>query len=291
MSRLTQGLSAGAIRHLGGRKARSLLAHLRGVGLREDTDRVLALLGVHQDRYREALGATDLSPFEYRVFSQNGEDGVIGEILRRLRVASRSFVEFGIGSGHQGNCVALADLHGWSGLFIESDDGAYRRLANKYRAIDRVRTLHATVTPTNIESLLAGAGVIEEPDVLSIDIDGADYWVWEAIVSFRPRLVVIEYNANLDPDRALVRPLAGRAWDGTDWFGASIGALRRLAAKKGYQLVHTDLCGINAFFVREDLSATVGVPDPPVRTANYGLVGGSLRRDPESRPWIDLDLG
>ena len=90
----------------------------------------------------------------------------------------------------------------------------------------------------------------------SIDVDGIDLGIWRALSIARPRLVVIEYNAALDPAAALVQPLEPpREWDGTDFFGASLGALRRVGREKGYRLVHTDVTGVNAFFVREDLAA------------------------------------
>ena len=92
--------------------------------------------------------------------------------------------------------------------------------------------------------------------MLSIDVDGQDYWIWAALESYRPRVMVIEYNAALPPGRQLVQPRGHReAWDGTDYFGASLDALCSLADRKGYALVHTDLAAVNAFFVRSDLAA------------------------------------
>ncbi len=98
----------------------------------------------------------------------------------------------------------LADVLGWQGLFIEPDEASYSELAAKYAA-GRVQTVNAAVTPQNVESLFAAAGVPAEPDVLSIDVDGQDYWIWEALEAHRPRVVVIEYNAVL-PARAAARP-------------------------------------------------------------------------------------
>ena len=178
-----------------------------------ETDRTLYLaLAVMGQRYqavsdapRKDAGAELLTPFELRVFSQNGEDGVLAEILARVGTAGRFFVEFGVESGREGNCVSLADVFGWAGLFIECDDGPYSQLQRKYRANDAVHTLKATVTPDNVEELFALGGVPLEPDVLSIDVDGNDYWIWEAISQHRPRVMVIEYNSALDPASRLVQ--------------------------------------------------------------------------------------
>ena len=128
-----------------------------------------------------------------------------------------------------------------------------------------------------------------EPDVVSIDVDGNDWWIWRALVAYRPRLLVIEYNGNLDPTSLLVKPYEPTAeWDLTSWFGASLGAYEWLAATKGYTLVHTDLRGVNAFFLRDDLLPAFGPAAPPRRVANYDLLGVHMSADPGNRPWVDL---
>ena len=236
----------------------------------------------------------DLTRHELRVFSQNGEDGVIEAILRRVGHGPPSFVEFGVGAGTEGNCVFLADVLGWPGLFMESDPAAFAALAGKYGARPEVRTVQASVRPGNVEALIRSAGLPGELTVLSIDVDGMDYWIWRAL-EIRPRLLVIEYNAHLPHDAVLVQPLEPEvAWDGTDYFGASLGALRRLAASKGFRLVHTDLAGVNAFFVPRGPGRTLPArgPGPRPRAELLPLGGGpsappgrpALRRSRRSRP-------
>lgn len=232
-----------------------------------------------------------LTASELRGFSQNGEDGVIAEVLRRIGARTQTFVEFGVESGIEGNCVFLADVLRWQGLFIEDEPANFARLSAKYGANERVRTLHATVTPETIEDLISGAGLPRELDVLSIDIDSADYWVWAAITSFSPRLVVIEYNAALGLDRVAVQPRDHAAgWNGTDDFGASLPALEQLGAAKGYRLVHTDLTGCNAFFVRDDLAADrFPAPADVVRIGepNYFLQGARHAHDEATVRFVD----
>lgn len=232
----------------------------------------------------------ELAPYELRVFSQNGEDGVIAEILRRIGSGSRYFVEFGTGGGVEANCVLLADAFGWDGLFMDGDPRLAGLLERKYIGHDRVSTRQAIVRPDNVEALFAQADVPSEPDVLSIDIDGGDYYVWEALESCRPRLVVIEYNSGLGPTRRLVQPRHAGPWDRTAFFGASIAALQTLGERKGYALVHTDLSGNNAFFVREDLAG--GFADPatvPRRSSNFYLQGLAHLPDRQRRGFVDLD--
>jgi len=260
-----------------------------------ETDRALLLsLSELARRYRElelpAEGGP-LSAFELRCFSQHGEDGVIAELLRRIGIETRFFVEFGVESGREGNCVFLADVQGWSGLFIEADEHLYRALARKYERNPRVQSVNAEVTAGNIESLFAAAGTPPAPDVMSIDIDGADYWVWEAITAYRPRLVVIEYNAALPSGRRLVQPVEhAEPWDGTDYFGASLEALVELGERKGYRLVHTELAAINAFFVDTELHAT-GLPQADEveqrGEPNYFLQGYQHPRDRRRRRYVE----
>jgi hypothetical protein len=232
----------------------------------------------------------DLSRYELRVFSQNGEDGVLAEILRRSGAPGRWFVEFGAGDGVENNCAVLADVLGWHGLFMDAGEAQFARLAHRYAANPRVITARAMVTPEAIDGLLDAHGVPPEPDVLSIDVDGSDYWIWEALTSRRPRVVVIEYNGALEPARRLVQPRDAGPWDETEFYGASIGALEALGVAKGYRLVHCEMTGNNAFFVRHDLPGDYLPPDEvPRRRTNFWLEGVRHRPDPHGRRFVDLD--
>lgn len=227
-----------------------------------------------------------LTGYEFQLFSQNGEDGVLAEILRRVGVGGRWFVEFGVESGREGNCVALADVAGWQGLFMEADGSQHHLLAQKYRWNPKVRTLHTTVTPERLSELFGHGEVPPEPDVVSIDIDGGDYWVWQAM-EHRPRVVVIEYNAGLSPDERLVQPPDAGPWSGTGFFGASLGALIALGEQKGYQLVHCELAGANAFFVRADLAGSFPrQEDVQRRGPNYFLTSYGHPTDETDRRYI-----
>jgi hypothetical protein len=106
-------------------------------------------------------------------------------------------------------------------------------------------------------------------------VDGNDYWIWRALDRFRPRVVVIEYNGDLDPASVQVMPYTpGFRWDHSSGYGASLGALEALGGEKGYTLVHTELAGVNAFFVRDDLAADLpSGAAVPRRSANHALMG------------------
>lgn len=206
-------------------------------------------LAAYASRWPAEDGEDQLSACELSVSSQNGEDGVIAEIVRRIGAVPHTFVEFGVETGAEGNCVALADVRGWTGWFLESDAAAHRQLAAKYAHNARVHTAATLVTPPTVDEIFAGLGVPAQIGVLSVDIDGDDWAVWRALTVTRPRVVVIEYNSALPPQRPLVPRTAGTAWDGTQNFGSSLGALMVIAQEKAYDLVHLESCGVNAFFV------------------------------------------
>lgn len=284
VARLRRGVRERVVKHLRRATAHVLLPDTR-----------VTLLALSEIARRNAAAAPvtgddcDLTRFELQVFSQNGEDGVIAEILQRIGTGSRYFVEFGVGGGVEANCLLLADVFGWHGLFIEGEPRLATQLIRKYAANARVTTRYATVSPENIEALFAEATVPPEPDVLSIDIDGADYYIWQAIEQYRPRLVVIEYNSSIDLTRQLVQPSDAEAWDETAYYGASLAALEALGERKGYRLVHTELTGNNAFFVREDLATSFeALSDVRRRASNGKLRGLSHVRDPHGRRYVDL---
>jgi hypothetical protein len=199
------------------------------------------------------------------------------------------FVEFGAATAIENNCVTLADIAGWSGLFIEAGEqaGAAKR---KYAGSPRVQVLRAMVTPENVDRLFAENGVPAEPDLVSIDVDGSDYWIWERLERHSPRIVVIEYNGSLQPGRRLVQPRDRGAWDQTQYFGASIDALVALGADKGYRLVHCELTGNNAFFVRDDLAVDfLDLAEVARRATNLWLEGFQHEPDPLARAYVDID--
>lgn len=213
----------------------------------------LAILG--QERYRDPK---TLGRYECKFFSQNGEDGIIAEIFRRTGTTNRHFVEFGASDGSENNTAFLL-RQGWTGLWMDGDTGAVKKARTDFAAqIARhdLTVLEAFITAENIEDLFRQGKVPEEFDLLSIDIDRNDYHVWERITNYRPRCVVIEYNATFPPSVSWVVPYDPKAW-GWNAFGtgngASLKALEELGARKGYCLVGCDLGGVNAFFVREDL--------------------------------------
>ena len=215
----------------------------------------------------------DLSGYESSVFSQNGEDGVLQEILHRIGVRGRTFVEIGA-HATEANCLVLADILGWRGCFLESEGEHLEHLRRKYEGLAAVAVVAARVTADNIDALLDRCDVAVDVDVLSIDVDGNDYWLWRALQRHRPRIIVIEYNASLPAAALLVQPYDTHSkWDGSAFFGASRAAMVELAHAKGYRLVHSDIAGVNLFFVCAELAGNRFLPESEVasRPVNYAL--------------------
>lgn len=195
-----------------------------------------------------------LNDYERRVYSQNGEDGIIQEIFRRVGTTNRFFVEFGVGDGTQCNAAYLARAKDWSGLMLEADPDVAQKLKPAYAAFHRVRTECRRLTTENILATFAELDVPSDFDLLSIDVDGNDYWLWRALAAYRPRAVVIEYNAVYPPPTRWVMAYdPEHAWDGTTYHGASLASLAALGKRLGYALIGTERLGVNAFFLARDL--------------------------------------
>lgn len=219
---------------------------------------------------------------ERREYSQNGEDGIIHAIFAKIGTTNKYFVEFGVEDGIESNARYLWKYKGWKGLMMDgSHENATINLQQEF------------ITAENIEELFAKHNVPKEFDLLSIDIDGNDYWVWKAITHYHPRVVILEYNAHIPSTESKTIPYkADFAWDGTDYYGASLLALSTLGKQKGYTLIGTDPNGVNAFFVQQELLKGNFVP-PPIEElfhspAFKGKKGKSHPADPQNRPWQEI---
>jgi hypothetical protein len=204
---------------------------------------------------------TKRSPLEqYRrnVTSQKGEDGVIEYIVKVLEPPNKYCVEFGAWDGRQfSNCFNLLQNHGWSGLLLEANEEIFGELVKTYAQNENVRLGNKYVNfegPDRLDAILADNGVPALFGVLSIDIDGCDYYVWESLEKFSPELVIIEFNPTVPNDVIFVQE---KSFDVNQ--GCSLLALVILGKKKGYELaVCTDF---NAFFVKAEKLASLGVTD------------------------------
>jgi hypothetical protein len=194
--------------------------------------------------------------YGYKVFSQADEDGIIAEIFRRIGMGNRCFIEIGVQTGIECNTVWLLHQQ-WRGLWIEADAKSVKDVHATHAQFvnaGRLKVVEAYASVENVNRLVADYLDGADCDLLSIDIDYNDYWVWRALTCIRPRVIVVEYNARWVPPAELTVPYdTTRSWIGNCLFGASLGALNRVAQEKGYSLVGCSMSGVNAFFVRDDL--------------------------------------
>ena len=199
----------------------------------------------------------DLLSERFGYLSQNEEDGLLLAIFKRIGTADRRFVEIGCGM-NGGNSGFLAQECGWSGLMVDARTASIEKVSVRFRG-HPVQTAKQRVTREGVNELLEKYGFTGELDLLSIDIDGMDYWVWEAVRACSPRVVAIEYNWLFGADRAVTIPYASEfdlgAIGNRGYRGASLAALAHLGRAKGYRLIATER--VNAFFLRNDLAPDI----------------------------------
>ena len=215
-----------------------------------------------QHRARARDGALpSLKDVGFRTYSQADEDGILVFLFAVLGFESRVCVDLGSGRPFGANSTNLICNWAFTGLLIDGDAASTRAAAEFYdthpdTAIYPPTCTTAWVTVENVNELLLSRGVAGEVDLLSLDLDGVDYWVWQALVAVRPRVVVLEFQDIWGPDLSVTVPYdpAFRRPDKSyNYCGASLAAMTSLSARKGYRLVGTNSLGQNAFFVREDL--------------------------------------
>jgi len=208
------------------------------------------------EQYRIATLNSPLAAFRRNVYSQSGEDGVIERIFQLIPPVNRYCVEFGAWDGkHLSNCAHLID-QGWSGLLVEPNPDKYQELVKNRGQNSKVTCLRKFISyegDDTLDNTLKSVGA-PLPDLISIDVDGHDYFIWEALTDFQPPIVLIEFNPSVPNDVAFVQPKVASIHQ-----GCSLLALILLGKRKGYELA---VCtSANAFFVRKDLFPALGVTD------------------------------
>ncbi len=247
------------------------LRKLAGYGARKEIEGICASLSDHRR----------LEHYGQKFYSQNDEDGILARIFKRLDIETGMFIEIGVGSGLE--CNSLFLLHqGWHGVWIDQSKESAAFIKQRFAsaltgAQPSLFFAQAQITPENINKYVVG-----EPEFVSIDIDGLDFYVLQAMKA-RPLVVCIEYNAKWPPPiRRVIKYDPTFAWRGTDYFGASLCSLCDVAKELGYTLVGTNITGVNAFFVRSDQKFTnFAAPGDPERLYNpprYWLTYDAFQR-------------
>lgn len=218
------------------------------------------LMGQLLAQQKSGLGANaNIQDAEFKVFSQNGEDGIIQHLLRHVPIENEVFVEFGVSDYRESNTRFLLQNDNWKGLVLDGSADNVRTIRADaiYWKHDLTAERHF-ITKDNINTIISAAGIGGDIGLLSVDIDGNDYWVWQAIDVVQPRIVICEFNSVFGAKHSVTVPYdesfnRRSAHHSCLFFGASLSALCALAAQKGYDFVGCDSMGVNAFFVRSDL--------------------------------------
>jgi hypothetical protein len=210
-----------------------------------------------------------LDEVEFKVFSQWGEDGILQYLISHIPISQRIFIEFGVEDYSESNTRFLLLNNNWEGLVIDANPKLESVLRGKELYWRYNLTAKSSfITAENINNIIETSGLNGDIGLLSIDIDGNDYWVWKAIDVISPRIVVCEYNSVFGSKYEITTPYRGD-FEKTKYhhsnlcFGASLAAICRLAEEKGYDFVGSNSEGCNAFFVRKDISN--GLPKPTVK--------------------------
>lgn len=241
--------------------------------------KVQEALGRIENRQLQSLENKSIQNYEFRVFSQWGEDGIIQFLLSHLEVRRKIFVEFGVQNYLESNTRFLLVNNNWAGLIIDAsaENISYIKKDPIYWQYN-LKAVHAFVNKDNINNIFYENGIQGEVGILSIDIDGNDYWIWQSINIIKPAIVITEYNFRFGNKRAVTIPynenfIRSKAHYSMIYYGASLKALYLLAQQKGYVFVGCNSAGANAFFVREDLK-----PDCIKElTVEEGYVAGQFR--------------
>ncbi|MEY4594247.1 MAG: hypothetical protein RIQ47_657 [Bacteroidota bacterium] len=207
-----------------------------------------------------------------KVFSQHEEDGLLLFIFSTIGMGGKRFVEIGSNDGVNSNCANLVLNFGWYGLFIDGDKTAVERGEKFYKRYPDPWAYHpkflcTKVTRENVNQLIGDAGFQGEIDLLSIDLDGYDYWIWDALEVVAPRVVIIETHVEFGLNNIVVPYDANYSFPGKHpvYHGASPVAMTRMAKRKGYRLVGANEYGHNLIFIKDSLNVDL-IPEVRVET-------------------------
>jgi hypothetical protein len=202
----------------------------------------------------------------FKAYSQTDEDGILLYVFSIIGTTNKQSVEVCAGNGIECNTANLIVHHGWHGLLVDGSQNRIRLGQAFYRhnpstSVYPPVLVQAWITRDNVNEVISTNGFEGEIDLLSIDMDGVDYWIWQAIHVIKPRVVVVEYQDIIGPDRAWTVPYRDdfdafeypTTRGSPNYCGASLPALVKLAREKGYRLVGCNRLGYNAFFIRDPI--------------------------------------
>jgi hypothetical protein len=246
-------------------------------------------------QYREQALSNKLPSLKdtgFRVFSQFEEDGLLLFIFSVIGMTHKTFIEIGADDGVNSNSANLFFNFGWHGLFIDGNPKSIERGQRFYSKYPhpwfyQPRFTCAKVNRENVNTLIEKAGFKGEIGLLSVDIDGNDYWIWDAIEVVSPQVVIIETHNEFGLNNIVVPYDPNYSFPGKHpiYHGASPVAMTKLAQKKGYRLVGANALGFNFIFVKNGL-ADQQIPEVTVESVlQHPSVAEGLRKFEPIKDW------
>lgn len=201
-----------------------------------------------------------INTYEFKIFSQFGDDGIIQYLISNIPVLNKTFIEFGVEDFFESNTRFLMMNDNWEGFVLDGKkENIDRLIKSSFYWKYQLKAESEFITKENINSILEKSGFDHDLGIMHIDLDGNDYWIWKEIDKFYPRILIIEYNSVLGSDNCWSIPYQAdfqrlKAHYSALYWGASLPALFELGKTKGYDFVGCNLNGNNAYFVRKDVN-------------------------------------
>jgi hypothetical protein len=225
----------------------------------KEIDSVKILLGNIISENNKKKKESNISSYEFSIFSQWGDDGIIDYLINNLDIKNKSFIEFGVQDYTECNTKFLLMNKNWKGLIIDEAENLINKIKNSdiYWRFD-LTAIKSFITKNNINNIFKENNFVGQVGLLSIDIDGNDYWIWDSINCVDPEIVIIEYNSRLGFEKAITIPYREdferkKAHYSNIYYGASLKALINLGKKKNYIFIGCNSAGNNAYFIKSNL--------------------------------------
>lgn len=227
--------------------------------IQERTYKIQEAIGRIESRQIAEYKSKDFLKSQFRVFSQWGEDGLLQYLVSNIKFCNNKFIEFGVEDYYECNTRFLLSNNKWSGLVIEGDEEYVKKIKSDpiYWSSD-LKAVNHFITTDNINEIIERNGFAGDIGILSIDIDGNDFWIFKAINVVKPDLIITEYNSHFGSKYPLSVPydksfVRSKKHYSNIYYGASICAFNELAKEKGYSLIASNNVGNNLFFLRNDI--------------------------------------
>lgn len=256
----------------------------------DNTESIKLMLG--RTLVPQAQNARSLREAEFQAFSQWGDDGIIQYLIHHVDISNEIFVEFGVENYTEANTRFLLQNNNWRGLIMDGSKEHMKHVRNEsiHWRFD-LTAIPVFITAENINKTIEEAGISGEIGLLSVDIDGNDYWVWKAIDVIQPDIVIAEYNSVFGAKHAITIPYQPDFYR-TDahysnlYWGCSAKALCQLGDEKGYHFVGCNAAGNNCYFVRKDKIGSI-----PVFSPEEGYVESKFRESRDEQYNLSLLRG